>query len=279
MTRMSFAASRRRLAALSLLAVLGASILGPSTVTAADAVDPATITAEEAHMVTLLNADRTARGLVPVQIDTRLMAIARARSADMVAKNYFSHTQPDGRNVFAILTASRITWYGAGEIIAWNNYPMDTTATTANRQWMESPGHKAIIISTSYNYVGVGLAVDAATGKKLWTGVFMKGPDRTGARAYAGSATVRAGTTASTRRVTVAWSGSDVRLQVLTAGLRSFVLQKRVDDGAFATVWASTTIKAGTFTMYLGHRYEIRIAAYDNRGNRGAWVYKVVDLR
>jgi uncharacterized protein YkwD len=279
MTRMSFAASRRRLAALSLLAVLGASILGPSAAVAADAVDPATITAEEAHMVTLLNADRTARGLVPVQIDTRLMAIARARSADMVAKNYFSHTQPDGRNVFDILTASRITWYGAGEIIAWNNYPMDTTATTANRQWMESPGHKAIIISTSYNYVGVGLAVDAATGKKLWTGVYMKGPDRTGARASVGTASVGSGTTTTTRRVTIPWGGADVRLQVLTAGLRSFILQKRMDDGTFATVWASTTIRTATFTMYLGHRYEIRVAAFDNRGNRGAWVYRVVDLR
>ena len=58
------------------------------------------------------------------------MAIARARSADMVAKHYFSHTQPDGRNVFDILTAQHITWYGAGEIIAWNNYP--TRASTAS---------------------------------------------------------------------------------------------------------------------------------------------------
>ena len=55
------------------------------------------------------------------------MAIARARSTDMVEKDYFSHTQPDGRNVFSILSAQGITWYNAGEIIAYNNYPLDST--------------------------------------------------------------------------------------------------------------------------------------------------------
>ena len=58
-------------------------------------------------MVDLLNADRTAAGLVPVRVDARLMAIARARSVDMATKHYFSHTQPDGRNVFDILTAKQ----------------------------------------------------------------------------------------------------------------------------------------------------------------------------
>jgi uncharacterized protein YkwD len=118
MTRNTFAAGRRRLAALSLLAVFAASLFGPaaSTVVAVDdfSVDAATLTAQEAQMVSLLNADRAALGLVAVRTDARLMAMARARSADMVARDYFSHTLPDGRNVFDIIAASGITWYGAG---------------------------------------------------------------------------------------------------------------------------------------------------------------------
>ena len=43
-----------------------------------------TISQAELAMVDALNVDRTTRGLVPVRIDSRLMAIARARSADMV---------------------------------------------------------------------------------------------------------------------------------------------------------------------------------------------------
>jgi hypothetical protein len=131
-------------------------------------------------MAQTLNADRAAAGLVPVRVDARLTAIARARSADMAATNYFGHTQPDGRTVFDILTAKAIKWYGAGEIIAWNTWPaMADSVTTANDMWLNSPTHRSIIMATSYNYMGVGLAIDGS-GEKYWTTVFMKGPDRTG---------------------------------------------------------------------------------------------------
>ena len=143
---------------------------------------------------------------------------------------------------------------------------------------MDSPGHHAIIVSTDFNYVGVGLAVTPA-GKKIWTAVFIKGPDRTGARATVAGASLTAGTTASTRKARVTWSGADIRLQVLTAGLRSFTVERRIDGVVWKAVWSSTTLKAASFTVNVGHRYEFRISAVDNRGNRGAWSTTVVDLR
>jgi uncharacterized protein YkwD len=173
------ATGHRRLASVALAVVALAAVLAPAPLIATEPMpDAARVSAEESAMVAALNADRAAAGLVAVRTDSRLMAIARARSADMVAKDYFSHTQPDGRNVFDILSAQRITWYKAGEIIAWNNYPLDVTTSTANRQWMDSPGHHAIIVATDFNYVGVGLAVQASTGQKFWTAVFMKGSHR-----------------------------------------------------------------------------------------------------
>jgi len=278
MTRISFAPGRRRLASLSLLVVLGASLVGPATVGAADlSVDPATVNAEEAHLISFLNADRAALGLVPVRVDARLMAMARARSTDMIVNDYFSHTQPDGRNVFDILNASGITWYGAGEIIAWNNYPMDVSASTANHQWLGSPDHLAIVISNNYNYVGVGLAVDPVTGKKMWTAIYLKGPDRTGAQARLATPSLGTGTR-TTRRVSLRWSGSDVRLQVLTAGLRSFVLQRKVDSGAWRTI-LGTTNRSLVLSVAKGHRTQFRVAARDRAGNRGAWSTVTVDLR
>jgi len=264
---------------MSLVSLIGGALVVPAHVAAEDLPTTTQVSAAESAMVGALNADRAAAGLVRVQADSRLMAIARARSADMVANDYFSHTQPDGRNVFDILTASGITWYNAGEIIAWNNYPMDSTTSAANRQWMGSAPHHAIIVSSDFNYVGVGLAVDPATGKKLWTAVFVKEPDRTGARAAVGSATLTAGTTSTSRKARITWSGSDVRLQVLTAGLRSFKVERRIDGVIWKTIWSSTTLKAATFLVGLGHRYEFRITAYDNRGNHGTPVTKVVDLR
>jgi hypothetical protein len=179
--------------------------------------------------------------------------------------------------VFDILNASGITWYGAGEIIAWNNYPMDVSASTANHQWLGSPDHLAIVISNNYNYVGVGLAVDPLTGKKMWTAIYMKGPDRTGAQARIGTPSLGTGTR-TTRRVTLRWTGSDVRLQVLTAGLRSFVLQRKVDSGVWRTI-LGTTNRSLILSVAKGHRTQFRVAARDRAGNRGAWSTVTVNLR
>jgi uncharacterized protein YkwD len=260
---------RSRLPVLLALSLVAAVFAAPAPVAAAE---PMTISGAESAMVAALNADRKAVGLIALQVDTRLMAIARARSVDMATKNYFSHTQPDGRNAFDLISAAKITWYSAGEIIAWNNYPtLETSVQAANSQWLNSPGHKKLIVSTSFNYVGVGLAVDAASGKKYWTAVFIKGPDRTGARATTAAPSVTSGSTASTKKVTVSWSGADVPLQVLTSGFHSYKVQRRVDGGAWTTVWSSTTTRSMTLQLTLNHTYQFRVAARDKAGNWGSW--------
>jgi uncharacterized protein YkwD len=259
----------RRLLSLGFVGLLVAAFVVPAPVGASTDL---TVSAAELKMVEALNADRVAAGLVPVQIDTRLMAIARARSTDMATKHYFSHSQPDGRNVFDILTAQRITWYNAGEIIAENNYAtLAQSVDVADYQWMHSAGHKAIIVSTSMNYVGVGLAIDPSNGVKVWTAVYIKGPDRTGARAKTALPTVTAGTTSTTKHVAVNWSGSDVRLQVLTSGFYSYQVQRRTDGGPWTTIWSSTTLKSMTLNLPVAHTYEFRVAARDKAGNWGAW--------
>ena len=258
-----------RLALLLVVGLLAAALVAPAPTAAAGAM---TVSEAELAMIAALNVDRTTRGLVPVRADSRLMAIARARSADMVARNYFSHSIPGGGNVFSMLSARKITWYNAGEIIAWNNNPtLETSIQAANTGWLKSPGHKAIVVSTSFNYVGVGLALDSATGKKLWTAVYMKGPDRTGARATTAAPIIRAGATAATRRVTVNWTGADIRLQVLTSGFHSYRVQRRTDGGAWTTVYANTTLKSLTLNLAANHAYQFRVAARDKVGNWGAW--------
>jgi uncharacterized protein YkwD len=267
MTRNRLRRRPSRLALLLVLGLLAAAFGAPGTAAAAGM----TVAEAEQAMVDALNADRTAVSLVPVRIDSRLMAIARARSVDMATKGYFSHTQPDGRNVFDILTAQGVTWYSAGEIIAWNqSSTLESSVQTANSQWLNSPGHKAIIVSTNLNYVGVGLAVDG-TGKKLWTAVFIKGPDRTGAKAKAATPIVAPGSTAGSKRITVTWTGADIPLQVLTSGFHSFRVQRRTDGGTWVKIWTSTTVKSLTLDLPGNHTYEFRVAARDNAGNWGKW--------
>jgi uncharacterized protein YkwD len=276
MTNQSAPRRPSRLAILLVAGLLAAAFGAPGSAAAGGGM---TLSQAELTMVDALNVDRTSRGLVRVRVDARLMSVARARSVDMATKDYFSHTQPDGRMVFDILSARKITWYSAGEIIAWNDHPtLEASVEYANSQWLDSPGHKSVIVSMSYNYVGVGLALDGRTGRNIWTAVYMKGPDRTGARATTATPTIAPGTTASTKHITVTWTGSDVPLQVLTSGLRSFLVQRRVDGGAWTTVWARTTVKTLTLNLPSGHTYGFRVAARDKAGNLGAWSMKRATL-
>jgi uncharacterized protein YkwD len=272
-------ASPRRFASVALTAALlvGATAVSAAPAAAADI----TISAAESLMVRALNADRAAAGLVPVRVDGRLAAIARARSVDMATKHYFSHTQPDGRTVFDIISAKGIKWYGAGEIIAWNTWPtLADSVTAANTGWLNSPTHRSIIMATSYNYMGVGVAIDGS-GKKLWTAVFMKGPDRTGgwvtmnAVPQAATVSIASDTTAiaAYRSVGVSWRGGDVRLVVLTAGFRNYQIQRRVDLGSWSWVTTWTTSTSRSFRLYSRHRYDIRVRACDRVGNCGRWGY------
>ena len=177
------------------------------------------------------------------------MAIARARSTDMVAKDYFSHTQPDGRNVFDILTAQHITWYNAGEIIAWNNYPMDVDGQRRQPPVDDSPGHYAIVISTDFNYVGVGLAVDPVDRQEDVDRRLHQGsrPDRRRGPRVGHAEGRRRPDRRRPARSRSRGLVCDVRLQVLTAGLRSYVVQRRVDGGAGRRSWSARPCRSLTF--------------------------------
>ena len=88
-----------------------------------DPVGPAVLAQAELDLVTLTNQHRTNLGLVALRIDPDLMAIAHTRAEVMAANYVMSHVEPDGRKVFDRLNDAGITWFSAGEIIAWNNYP------------------------------------------------------------------------------------------------------------------------------------------------------------
>jgi uncharacterized protein YkwD len=264
----------RRLGGPILLAGVVLASLAPAT----SAAEDLTVEQAEAKVVGLLNEQRRDAGRVVLRVDPRLSTIARGRSEDMAAKGYFSHQQPDGDWAWDLMTAAGIKWFGAGEIIAWNTWgTLADSATAASRQWHDSSAHYALLTSRDYNYFGVGLAVDD-TGKKFWTVVFMKGPDRTGAKArFRTSSTASADTpalasTSTTRKdVTIKWAGNDVRLQVLTSGLKYFQVQVRREGLEWRDTKSSTTATSMVRSLVRGRVYQFRIRAKDRAGNYGAW--------
>ena len=244
----------------------------PTTTTAGAATPDLTVAQAETAMVVQLNKDRTERRLPAVRVDSRLMAIARARSVDMATKGYFAHRQPDGRTAFDLISAARIAWLSAGEIIAWNNWPtLASSVGAANVGWLGSPGHYAILTDRSYNTIGVGLAVDPATGRKLWTALFVREPASAGATSASNLVSVpsRPGLglrTAYARRIAfLRWT--PVRAP---AGVAYYQVQWRVAGGAWVTV-ARTTARSLKRYLRVHHLFSFRVRAFDRHGRPGAW--------
>ena len=254
--------------------LLAGLLLVPQATPAAGATGTTTIsesglTRAGQDLVTKTNARRKTHGLISLRLDPDLMAIARARAQVMAASDVLSHTEPNGTKVYDRLSADAIHWYAAGEIIAYNMQPTIGDAVNATMTaWMGSSGHRAIMLSTNYNYVGYGAAV-SASGRVYFAGVFVKQRDETGAWVKFGSLTRRS-VDAGHVRVTIRWTGADTRLQVLTAGLRYFQVQARRSEAGWES-WGLTAKTSRGVTWIRGNSYYVRIRARDKVGNWGTW--------
>ena len=118
------------------------------------------LTSDEQETFDLINAQRTAAGLQPLKIDTEVQNVARVKAQDMVNNNYFSHTSPTYGSPFDMLKSYGVTYKAAGENIAGNS-----SNKGAVNAWMNSEGHKANILSSNYNYTGLGVVNSPKYGK------------------------------------------------------------------------------------------------------------------
>lgn len=167
---------RSALAGLALAATLATPLGGflPRVVHAEEAsFAPGHVTvSHEIALIDLLNADRAANGLPALEFDPGLASVARWRSEDMAARQYFSH-DIGGYQVFQVLRDHGIDYRVAGENLAYNYYSPEETALRAEKALMESPTHRANILREDYTHVGVGVAV-APDGRFLFTQLFKR---------------------------------------------------------------------------------------------------------
>src|SRR5438093_1688430 len=129
--------------------------------------------ADESELITLTNQARASAGLRALKVDSALTSIARWRSKDMIVRDYFSHTipNPPGGNVFAEMDRRGYCYTLAGENIGWNNYPDDVATEAIQQMFMASSGHRANIMGTRWDVIGIG-AYKGPTSKKMWTVLF-----------------------------------------------------------------------------------------------------------
>jgi uncharacterized protein YkwD len=162
--------SKRKILIILLLLATVVSSGGISSVQAADAPSylpivvkscapsfplvPPDDAAREQAMAEAINAARADHGLSPVTLVYSLTQAARYHSRDMADNDFFSHNGSNGSSPGERMTQACYHWSGHGEIIAAGSADVQTILDL----WMNSDGHRAIILSPDYEDFGVGYA-------------------------------------------------------------------------------------------------------------------------
>lgn len=106
----------------------------------------------ENQMVNFVNKERNFVGLNDLKFDPKLTEIARTQSSDMFIRGYFAHYSPEGENV-----ADRAEKIGYSFLVIGENLAYAPTLQLAHSGLMNSAGHRANILSTDFNKIGIGI--------------------------------------------------------------------------------------------------------------------------
>ena len=128
-------------------------------------VTDASVRACEQEVVRLVNAERAKHGLAALTEDWELSRVARYKSQDMHDNRYFAHNSPTYGTPFRMIRAFGLSYRTAGENIAMG-YAAPAAVVAG---WMNSEGHRANILSSSYTKIGVGYVADG----HYWTQQFI----------------------------------------------------------------------------------------------------------
>ena len=161
-TQAASAVAATVIAAGSAIAAVDASAATPArfgdVVTAMPALDTGIVQA--------VNAARAGHHLAPLTSSNRLGAAAGYHTHEMLRNGYFSHDSAGGgsagKRIGRFYPATGYRSWQIGEALLWFSPTVD--AASAVRSWLESPPHRAILLSSSYREIGVSALHSAAAG-------------------------------------------------------------------------------------------------------------------
>lgn len=120
----------------------------------------------EQKMFDLVNEERVKEGVGELEYNEELSIIGRNYSKDMFERGYFSHFSPEGKTVADRGLAARVNFTVIGENLAFA-----PNVEAAHKGLMNSPGHRANILSKDYKKIGIGV-MDGGVYGKMFTQVF-----------------------------------------------------------------------------------------------------------
>lgn len=118
----------------------------------------------ERQMLDLINAERTSRGLNPVQLELRLNDAAEDHSEWMLDEDIFSHTGVGGSSPGDRMEDAGFVFSGSwrwAENIAWQSERgapgLEDDVVDLHNSLMNSPGHRANILNPDVTVIGIGI--------------------------------------------------------------------------------------------------------------------------
>jgi len=125
---------------------------------------------KEQQMVGYINQARSSAGLPALQVNNSLTSAARAKSKDMVDRNYFSHQSPTYGSVGDLLRRFGLNNFRShGENLAMNS---SGNVLDAHNMLMNSPAHRSNILNPGYKNIGVGIHIKS-DGSHYYTQLFI----------------------------------------------------------------------------------------------------------
>ena len=214
----------------------------------------------------LLNQDRSAAGLVPYRVDSRLAGLATNRAQWMASTGDMSHNSYGGA-IFDAVAMVGVNAYSSAEAVGSTTATFGPDAGTyLYGLWRGSPEHWGFMMSSTFNYIGVGVGYQASTGASYASLVFAEAPD------VSSPVVQMTGSGLSGHTVFYTWTGRDGQLQTHTAGLANFDVEYRVDTGVWKVISAHTTATQIIIANRIpGHTYSVRVRDRDRRNNLSSW--------
>lgn len=124
----------------------------------------------EAKMFALVNHYRQQNDVPMLKINPQLREVARNHGRDMLAKGYFSHISPQGKDVLARTRDAKISLSMVGE-----NLASAPTVEIAHVGLLGSEGHRKNIVNREFNQVGISV-LDAGKHGRMIVQVFARIP-------------------------------------------------------------------------------------------------------
>jgi uncharacterized protein YkwD len=132
--------------------LLAALLVTPITATAA--ASPS-VDARERAIVRAINRQRAKHGLGAVRSSRRLARAADFQSWEMLDADYIAHESRDG-GPFDRRVRRYANHRSLGETLAMLGGCGNGSARRVVRMWMNSSGHRAVLLSSAYRKIGIG---------------------------------------------------------------------------------------------------------------------------